>query len=62
MARILVVDDEEGIRRILAQVLEYEGHEVRTGGSGTEALRAALTQLLGLGLVRRDADHTPIRR
>src|SRR5690606_28253113 len=38
MARILVVDDEEGIRRILAQVLEYEGHEVRTGGSGTEAL------------------------
>jgi len=31
-------------------------------GSGTEALRAALTQLLGLGLVRRDADHTPIRR
>ncbi|MHB1167905.1 MAG: sigma-54-dependent transcriptional regulator [Longimicrobiales bacterium] len=38
MARILVVDDEEGIRRILAQVLEYEGHEVQTGGSGTEAL------------------------
>ncbi|HEU5209945.1 MAG TPA: sigma-54 dependent transcriptional regulator [Longimicrobiales bacterium] len=38
MARILVVDDEEGIRRILAQVLEYEGHEVQTGGSGAEAL------------------------
>ena len=38
MARILVVDDEEGIRRILAQVLEYEGHEVETGASGLDAL------------------------
>jgi two-component system, NtrC family, nitrogen regulation response regulator NtrX len=38
MARILVVDDEEGIRRILRQVLEYEGHEVRTAGGGGEAL------------------------
>src|SRR4051812_48166650 len=38
MARILVVDDEEGIRKILAQVLEYEGHDVRTAGGGGEAL------------------------
>lgn len=38
MARILVVDDEEGIRRILRQVLEYEGHEIRTAGSGGEAI------------------------
>jgi two-component system nitrogen regulation response regulator NtrX len=38
MARILVVDDEEGIRRILRQVLEYEGHDVRTAGGGGEAL------------------------
>ena len=38
MARILVVDDEEGIRKILQQVLEYEGHEVRTAGGGGEAL------------------------
>ncbi|MBX6362989.1 MAG: sigma-54-dependent Fis family transcriptional regulator [Gemmatimonadetes bacterium] len=37
MGRILVVDDEEGIRRILQQVLEYEGHEVRTAASGGEA-------------------------
>jgi two-component system, NtrC family, nitrogen regulation response regulator NtrX len=40
MARILVVDDEEGIRRILRQVLEYEGHEVRTAGGGGEAVAA----------------------
>jgi two-component system nitrogen regulation response regulator NtrX len=38
MARILVVDDEEGIRKILRQVLEYEGHEVRTASGGGEAL------------------------
>jgi two-component system nitrogen regulation response regulator NtrX len=38
MASILVVDDEEGIRKILRQVLEYEGHEVRTASGGGEAL------------------------
>ncbi|HUF49422.1 MAG TPA: sigma-54 dependent transcriptional regulator [Longimicrobiales bacterium] len=38
MARILVVDDEEGIRKILRQVLEYEGHEVRVAAGGGEAL------------------------
>ena len=38
MARILVVDDEEGIRHVLRQVLEYEGHEVRTASGGAEAL------------------------
>jgi len=38
MARILVVDDEEGIRRILEQVLEYEGHLIRTAGGGGEAI------------------------
>jgi two-component system, NtrC family, nitrogen regulation response regulator NtrX len=40
MGRILVVDDEEGIRRILRQVLEYEGHEVSTAAGGGEALSA----------------------
>src|SRR5688572_1568663 len=38
MARILVVDDEEGIRKILKQVLEYEGHTVSAAGGGGEAL------------------------
>jgi two-component system nitrogen regulation response regulator NtrX len=39
VARILVVDDEEGIRQVLRQVLEYEGHEVATASGGGEALR-----------------------
>ena len=38
MARVLVVDDEEGIRHVLAQLLEYEDHEVQTAGGAAEAL------------------------
>jgi two-component system, NtrC family, nitrogen regulation response regulator NtrX len=38
MARIMVVDDEEGIRHVLKRVLEYEGHDVRTASGGGEAL------------------------
>jgi two-component system nitrogen regulation response regulator NtrX len=40
MPRILVVDDEEGIRNLLAQLLEYEGYETRTAGGAAEALAA----------------------
>jgi two-component system nitrogen regulation response regulator NtrX len=40
MANILVVDDEEGIRKILRQVLEYEGHDVRVAAGGGEAIQA----------------------
>jgi two-component system nitrogen regulation response regulator NtrX len=36
--RLLVVDDEPGIRDALKQVLEYEGLEVRAAASGGEAL------------------------
>jgi two-component system nitrogen regulation response regulator NtrX len=38
MARILVVDDEQGIRHVLSQLFEYEDHEVRSAASGPEAL------------------------
>ena len=36
--RILVVDDEPGIRQALGQLLEYEGFEVRTASGGTEGI------------------------
>ena len=36
--RILVVDDEAGIRAALQQLLEYEGYEVIQAASGHEAL------------------------
>jgi two-component system nitrogen regulation response regulator NtrX len=32
--RILVIDDEPGIRQALGQLLEYEGYDVRTAASG----------------------------
>jgi CheY-like chemotaxis protein len=38
MARVLVVDDEPAIRRVIARALTAEGHVVRTAGDGGEAL------------------------
>ncbi len=38
--RVLVVDDEKGVREALRQLLEYEEIEVRAVDSGTEALKA----------------------
>jgi len=38
--RVLIVDDEAGIRAALAQLLEYEGYEVRAVASGKEGLAA----------------------
>ncbi len=36
--RILVVDDEQGVREALRQLLEYEGYVVALASSGSEAL------------------------
>ncbi|MFI5243779.1 MAG: sigma-54-dependent transcriptional regulator [Gemmatimonadales bacterium] len=36
--RLLVIDDEQGIRAALTQLLEYEGYEVRAASSGAEGL------------------------
>ena len=41
MARILIVDDEESIRDVLAQLFEYEDHEVRAASDGPEAVEEA---------------------
>jgi len=38
MAHLFVVDDESSIRSALAQVFEYEGHEVQTAEDGQSAL------------------------
>ena len=38
--RILVVDDEPGVREALRQLLEYEGYAVSVASSGSEALSA----------------------
>jgi len=41
VARLLVVDDEKGIREALVQVFEYEGHDVRSAEDGPDAILAA---------------------
>ncbi len=39
MPRILVVDDDDLVRRLIRETLLREGHEVRLAASGREALR-----------------------
>src|SRR5215212_12090434 len=36
--RVLVVDDEQGIRAALGQLLEFEGYEVRTAANAVDGL------------------------
>jgi len=43
-SRVMIVDDEEGIRESLSGIFEDEGYEVLTAGSGEEALRALKEQ------------------
>jgi CheY-like chemotaxis protein len=38
LARVLVVDDDLGVRQMLATFLRGEGHEVRTAADGQAAL------------------------
>jgi two-component system OmpR family response regulator len=39
--RVLVVDDEPNLTELLGMALRYEGWDVRTAGSGMDAVRAA---------------------
>ena len=51
MARILVVDDEPGLREYVRSVLEKEGHEVAEARDGNEALAACDKNPVDLALV-----------
>jgi signal transduction histidine kinase len=58
-ARILVVDDDEGLLILMAETLRAEGYEVATAGSGQAALRWLAGQtpdLMLLDLKLRDID------
>ena len=52
-ARILVVDDEENIRKSLKMILEYEGYEFLQASDGEEAMDI-IDETLGLDLVLLD--------
>ena len=52
MARILIIDDEQGIRRPLQILLERAGHQVMAASDGQEGLR--LWRSFGADLVITD--------
>jgi two-component system cell cycle sensor histidine kinase/response regulator CckA len=54
MSVILVVDDEQVVRTVLARLLEEEGRLVLTAGSGEQALKLARQHTLDVALVDKN--------
>jgi two-component system nitrogen regulation response regulator NtrX len=52
-AKILVVDDEENIRKSLKMILEYEGYQFLEASEGEEAL-SLIEESIDLDLVLLD--------
>jgi two-component system nitrogen regulation response regulator NtrX len=50
-AQVLIVDDEEGIRESLSQIIEDDGYETVTASSGEDAIRAVHEALPDLVLL-----------
>ena len=50
-ARILVVDDDESIRKVLATILEEEGYTVDTSKNGKEAITKSRKNFYNLALI-----------
>lgn len=48
---VLVVDDDPGIRDVIAEMLRDEGYDVTTASNGREALEAITTQPLAVVLL-----------
>lgn len=48
MARILIIDDEAQIRKMLKQMIEMEGHEVAVAENGKEGIRILQQQQMDL--------------
>ncbi len=50
-ARILVIDDDESVRTVLATVLEESGYTVETAASGKEGIEKTNTGFFNLALI-----------
>jgi DNA-binding NtrC family response regulator len=50
-ARILVVDDDEGIRKVLVTILEDEGYDVDAVKTGKEAIKKSNVNFYNLALI-----------
>ena len=46
--KILIVDDEEGMRKLLGRVLTKNGYETASAANGGEALRLIETEQIDL--------------
>ena len=49
--KLLIVDDEEGMRESLADILQEKGYDVAVAPSGTEALAEAKNTLFDAALI-----------
>jgi DNA-binding NtrC family response regulator len=50
-ARILIVDDDESIRKTLAAILEEEGYAIDTAENGKEAIKKSRAKFYNLALI-----------
>lgn len=50
-ARILIVDDDESIRKVLTTILREEGYSVETAETGREAIRKSNERFYNLALI-----------
>ncbi len=50
-ARIIIIDDDESIRKILATILEEEGYKVDTANTGKEAIQKTNERVYNLALI-----------
>jgi len=50
-ARILVVDDDESVRKVLASILEEKGYLVDTVENGKEAIKKSKSKFYNLALI-----------
>ncbi|MGQ9721341.1 MAG: response regulator [Candidatus Jordarchaeum sp.] len=49
--RILIVDDDESIRKVLTTILEEEGYMIDTAANGKEAIEKSNTNFYNLALI-----------
>ena len=50
-ARILVIDDDESVRKVLSSALEEEGYEVETADSGKKAIEMSQRAFFNMALI-----------
>ncbi len=50
-ARILVIDDDESVRKVLAAILEDEGYVIDTAKNGKEAIKKSHVEFYNLALI-----------